>query len=269
MAYNPPRPHIYSFDPKSKNPYRLSRTGLENFVRCPRCFYLDKRLGIGQPPTPSFTLNKTVDYLLKKEFDIHRAKNTTHPLLKHYNLKAKPVSHDKLNDWRDTFKGVSFLHKPTNIEFYGAIDDLWIDDRGNYIAVDYKATSKDGKIDLDSVWQQSYKRQLEIYQWLLRRNKLKVSDTGYFVYCNAQRDRAAFDGKLEFSVELVPHHGDDSWVEKTLIESRKCLKSNKIPEPAKTCDYCKYRQVTRNFEAAISDKKSGKMGTEFNNGKLF
>jgi len=269
MNYNPPRSQTYNFDPKSKTPYRMSRSGLELFVRCPRCFYLDKRLGISQPPTPSFTLNKTIDYLLKKEFDVHRAKNTIHPLLKHYGLKVKPVNHDKLNDWRDTFKGVSFLHKPTNIELYGAIDDLWIDDKGNYIVVDYKATSKDGKIDLESVWQQSYYRQLEIYQWLLRQNNLKVSDTGYLVYCNARRDRVAFDGKLEFSVELVPHHGDDSWVEKTLIESYKCLKSNEIPKPAEDCDYCKYRQAAQKFEAAGSNKKNDKMGTEFKNGKLF
>ena len=35
------------FDPKSKTPFRLSRTKLDLFLSCPRCFYLDRRLGVG------------------------------------------------------------------------------------------------------------------------------------------------------------------------------------------------------------------------------
>ena len=57
------------FDPKSKEPFRLSRSRLELFVDCPRCFYLDRRLGTDRPPGFPFTLNSAVDTLLKKEFD--------------------------------------------------------------------------------------------------------------------------------------------------------------------------------------------------------
>jgi len=46
-------------------------------------------------------------------------------------------------------------------------------------------------VTLDAEWQDGYKRQMEIYQWLLRQNGLKVSDTGYFVYCNGKTDRKA------------------------------------------------------------------------------
>jgi len=55
-------------------------------VKCQRCFYIDKRLGTGQPPGYPFTLNSAVDKLLKKEFDIHRAKGTPHPMMKEYGL---------------------------------------------------------------------------------------------------------------------------------------------------------------------------------------
>jgi hypothetical protein len=44
----------------------------------------------------------------------------------------------------------------------------------------------------------SYKRQLEVYQWLLRQNGLDVSDTGYFVYTNARIDLDGFNDRLEF-----------------------------------------------------------------------
>jgi hypothetical protein len=81
---------------------------------------------------------------------------------------------------------------------------------------------------------------MEVYQWLLRQNGYKVSNTGYFVYCNGQTDRKAFDGKLEFDITLIPYEGDDSWVEKTIIKAHNCLNGEKIPEADPNCDYCNY-----------------------------
>ena len=84
------------------------------------------------------------------------------------------------------------------------MDDLWKNAQGELIVVDYKSTSKDGEVNIDAEWQGAYKRQMEFYQWLLRKNGFKVSDTGYFVYCNGRRDREAFDGKLEFDIKIIP-----------------------------------------------------------------
>ena len=81
--------------------------------------------------------------------------------------------------------------------------------------------------ELNKDWQIGYKRQMEVYQWLLRQNGYKVSDTGYFVHCNGQTDRKAFDGKLEFDVTLISYKGDDSWVEGAIKSAHKCLNSDK------------------------------------------
>ena len=40
------------------------------------------------------------------------------------------------------------------------------------MVVDYKATAKQRDVTLDADWQIAYKRQMEIYQWLLRANGL-------------------------------------------------------------------------------------------------
>ncbi len=123
----------------------------------------------------------------------------------------------------------------------GAIDDLWINSAGEYIVVDYKSTSKDEEItELNKEWQDGYKRQMEVYQWLLRRNGLKVSNTGYFVYCNGVTDCDKFDNHLEFKISLIPYKGDDSWVEKTITEAHICLNGDNIPECNPECDYCSY-----------------------------
>ena len=221
--------------------FKLSRSKIDLFLECPRCFYLDRRLGVGRPPGYPFALNSAVDALLKQEFDIHRAKGTKHPLIERYGVDAQPISHEKLDKWRNNFTGVQFLHEPTNLLIFGAIDDLWQNSQGEYIVVDYKATAKAEEItELDKDWHEEYKRQMEVYQWLLRKNGYKVSGTGYFVYCNGIADAEAFDQKLEFRVNLIPYKGDDSWVEQTIYDIHKCLNNEEIPEPSPDCDYCRY-----------------------------
>lgn len=236
------------FDPKSDEPFKLSRSRLENFIKCPRCFYLDRRLGIDQPPGYPFTLNSAVDALLKKEFDIHRAKGQAHPLMKKYKIDAVPFAHEDLEKWRKNFVGVEFLHEPTNLLITGAVDDVWANPKGELIVVDYKATSTTKEITLEEEYREGYKRQMEIYQWLLRQNNFKVSDTGYFVYVNGKTDLAAFDGKLEFDVMILSYKGSDKWVEKTIIGAHKCLMAPEIPAAADDCDYCNYRRAARKAE---------------------
>ena len=229
------------YDPASAEPFKLSRSKIDLFLDCPRCFYYDRKLGVGRPPGFPFALNSAVDHLLKLEFDIHRINGTKHPLIEKYGVDARPVAHDDLDKWRHNFTGIQYLHKPSNLLIFGAIDDLWQNSKGEYIVVDYKATSKNEDItELNKDWQDGYKRQMEVYQWLLRQNGYKVSSTGYFVYCNGQTDRKAFDGKLEFDITLIPYTGNDSWVEKTIAEAHKCLNSNKIPDADPDCDYCNY-----------------------------
>ena len=225
----------------SDQPFKLSRSKIDLFISCPRCFYIDRRLGVGRPPGFPFNLNSAVDTLLKQEFDIHRANNTQHPLLEKYGVDAKPVAHEELDNWRHNFSGIQYLHEPTNLLIFGAIDDLWQNSQTEYIVVDYKATSKNAPItELNDTWHIGYKRQLEIYQWLLRQNGLKVSDTGYFVYCNGITDKQAFDGKLEFDVTLIPYEGNSDWVEDIIMQAHHCLNAEPIPNRVEDCDYCQY-----------------------------
>ncbi|HEY0908032.1 MAG TPA: PD-(D/E)XK nuclease family protein [Candidatus Paceibacterota bacterium] len=236
--------------------WKLSRSKLDLFMECPRCFYLDNKLGVGRPKGPSFTLNIAVDALLKKEFDFHRAEKTSHPLMKKYGVDAVPFSHDLLNDWRENFVGIQVRHPASGLTVSGAIDDLWVNSEGELIIVDYKATSKDGKVETlsDSGWDRQYKRQMEVYQWLFRKKGFKVSDTGYFVYVNGRKDKEAFDAKLEFDVTLIPHKGDDTWVEDAIMQARECLDSETLPAHSPVCDYCMYRKFVTEVQAPFVQK---------------
>lgn len=245
--YNPKRTRNL-FSPSDREPFKLSRSKIDLFLNCPRCFYLDRRLGVGQPPGFPFSLNSAVDTLLKKEFDLHRAKSKAHPLMSAYGLKLVPLAHKKLDQWRENFQGVQYFHEPTNLIITGAVDDLWTDEKGIVYVVDYKSTSKETEVNLDADWQIGYKRQMEVYQWLLRHNDLPVSDTGYFVYCNGRTDVAAFDAKLEFAIKIIAYKGNDAWVEKAVMAAKECLMSDQLPVSGKECDYCAYVKAREKAE---------------------
>jgi len=236
--YNPKRIASWNYGGKQ---WKLSRSKIDLFISCPRCFYIDNKLGVKRPPGYPFAINSAVDSLLKKEFDIHRARNEQHPLQKKYKVNVRPVSHEELDIWRENFKGVQYLDEETGFLVTGAIDDLWINDKDEYIVVDYKATAKAEPVtELNQGWQDGYKRQMEIYQWLLKKKGMKVSDIGYFVYCTGKLDREAFDGRIDFDVNLIEYKGDSSWVGKKIKEIKVCLDSENIPESNPECDYCAY-----------------------------
>jgi hypothetical protein len=119
--------------------------------------------------------------------------------------------------------------------------------------VDYKATSKAGEINLDADWQLSYKRQMEVYQWLFRKNDFQVSSTGYFVYCNGKKDVPEFGECLKFEITVIPYLGDDSWIEPKLSEIHAVLTASQPPVPHVTCKLCGYRIAAQaEIEAAFA-----------------
>ncbi len=240
------------FDPKSAEPYPLSRSGVEAWIQCPRCFWLHKRLGIRPPGIPAMMLNRAVDELLKKEFDLCRAKAIPHPIMQEHGIDAVPFVHIDLNVWRSNFKGINLLHEPTNFLLSGAMDDLWVTPDGELYVADYKGTasSKDDPQDLDTVYRQAYKRQLEFYSFLLKGKGFKMSRRSFIVYAVARMDMPTLDGRLSFRLELIEHLVNLEWIESTLLNIKATLMVDVVPPAAPDCDLCKYVASVANAEAA-------------------
>ena len=231
------------YDPNHKEPYKLSRSKIESFIRCPHCFYLDRRLGISQPSGPGFTLNIAVDALLKNECDGYRARKEPHPIAIEYHLDAipyQPEPADLMDKWRNNFQGVPFLHTPTNFMVYGAIDDIWVTPGGELVIIDYKATSKQGEIVFDQDYHDSYRRQLDIYVWLFKMNGYPVYEKAYFVYCNGIKGTNLFDNQLNFKTVLIEHPLNTTWIDETLKNAQACLDETNPPERSEKCQFCSY-----------------------------
>jgi hypothetical protein len=163
-----------------------------------------------------------------------------HPLMKKYNIDAIPFMHPMMDEWRENFKGVQYHDKINNLIIFGAVDDIWVTPQKELCVVDYKSTSTKGPITLEGQWKEAYKRQMEIYQWLLRKQDLSVSNIGYFVYCNADKEKEAFDEKLIFDLEIIPYEGDHRWVDDVIVRALECLKSDVVPEFNEACEHCQY-----------------------------
>lgn len=232
---------------------KLSRSKIELFIDCPRCFWLDVKKGIKRPPPAPYTLNNAIDYLLKQEFDLYRDKGTPHPIMMNNKIKAVPWKTPEMNKWRHNFTGVAYHHEPTDFLVYGAIDDLWLNQEKEIHVVDYKATGANQHQIYDS-----YGRQMEIYQWLFRKNKIKVSPIGYFVFARvskangfsnqgALRPGSGQGGALPFDIFVEPYKGDDSWIEETLKNARIVFESDEVPKASASCVHCEYRARASTF----------------------
>ena len=229
----------------------LSRTAWDSFIRCKKCFYMERKLKIRPIGMPGYPINSRVDALLKEEFDIYREKQEPHPIFKKHNLNFVPFKMDKekLNDFRNNRKGVRAKSTKTNYTIYGAIDDLWLNkDNGEVVVVDYKATSNKYGIDYVNskmAYHKAYLRQLDFYAYLLKLNKFKVFKTGYWLVCNAQyKDQKTFGGSLNFKIDLLSYNLNTDYIEDTLVELEKCYSGNRIPLPSATCDACRWQKET-------------------------
>lgn len=251
--YNPTRHEDWNY---GGSKWKLSRSKIDFFMECQRCFYLDNRLGTKRPGFPAFNLNLAVDELFKKEFDVHRAAKSVHPLCATYNVDAIPFAHKDLEAWRENFVGITHTHKETGLIISGAVDDVWQKPDGTLIIVDYKSTSKDGSIKKlgDSPWEQQYTRQLGVYKWLLEHHGFTVNSIGYLVYANASRKEETFNNTLVFETTLVECPTDTAWIEPTLIQIKACLESPALPPIGNYCEFCPYRDAAGKKFLAIHNK---------------
>jgi hypothetical protein len=235
------------YNKNTSAPWKISRSKIELFVQCKRCFWLEATRGIKRPSGPPFNINLTIDELFKKEFDLYRAKAEPHPLMTKFKVDVIPYAHKDLDTWRANFTGVNTTHEPTNFHVFGAVDDVWVNSKGELIVVDYKATAKDKPVTSlrpKGGWQDMYRRQMEVYQWLLRQNGFKVSNTGYFVYATGSNKPDGFNDEVKFETNIFPYEGSADWVEPTLIDIKKSL-VGEIPKVGVAamggaCEHCMY-----------------------------
>ncbi len=269
--------HRGIYKPGQSEPYELSRGKIENLIRCEACFWLDRVKGVKFPSIPGFLLNTNTDTLLKRDFDQFRGIEA-HPLMSDAGLShLKPFQHDDIEKWGSSMqfgsdsRHFNTLHEETNILFGGGVDDIWENiSTGELHIVDYKSTAQMSQtpkaLDENFIappsdprqpdYKASYRRQMEMYQWIARRKGFSVSDTGYFVYVDGQHlgitgmldERNTDTAWMKFNVAVIPFVGSDDWVEGAIFTARELLEREKPPEHHEDCEFGRFLMQSKSAE---------------------
>ena len=157
-----------------------------------------------------------------------------------------PLLHKDLDKWRDSLRhGLSIRFQDSNIILSGGVDDIWQDIKtGKLIIADYKSQANNKSLEpwayLSDVYHEGYKIQMDFYGYLLSEMGHDVSDTFYFLICNANRKADGFFGKLDFEEVLVPYKWNAQWIPEKVSEMIGCMNSEEIPDPNVACKNCAY-----------------------------
>lgn len=217
----------------NKKEIKISRSKIELFIECPRCFWLEVKHNIKRPEKfPSSHLGSKYDSLLKKLFDRYRKEKRKPEELEHLDFELYPDL-SKLNNWR---RNIMYYNSSHNIIYYGKIDDLLISKKFELIPLDFKTTlSREINI------YESYKRELEIYGYFLKKQGEILLDIGvlYFIRIDINEK---FDKIEERKILIIENLNYDKYDE-ILENLKETYFSLKEPAPNPQCEFCQ-----RDFE---------------------
>ena len=263
-AYKQSKKHIY---------WELSRSKIELFRRCKACFWLEKVAGIKAIDFPSFNLNTNTDILLKKDFDRYRGKKESHPFLIHHGLDYLSP-YDFPEHWTDSIHFGStgrfhVNHEPSRIKFGGGVDDIYENtETGELHIIDYKSTANlkanPERVTLDGKWKEGYKRQMDMYVWILEQMGYPASKTGYFLYVDGLHvvyDRMIDDdpdfATMKFQTTWLEYETDTSWVEPALMEIKDFVVNTKVcPPHAEDCDVGRWLRMVEHKEYHAAENRA-------------
>jgi len=209
-------------------PIKISRSKIELFLDCPRCFWLEVKYKIKRPEKFSGGyIGSKYDPYLKKIFDEYRKNKEKPEELKNYDFDLFDDI-KKLEVWRK--RGIEYLHPKHKVIYYGEIDDILKKEKF-LVPFDFKTTlSKEFQI------YESYKRQLEIYGYLLKKQGEEVLNLGAFYVVKIDINEK-FE-KIEERKLVIIEDLNYEIYDEILENLYQIYFSDKEPEPNENCPYC-------------------------------
>ena len=171
-----------------------------------------------------------MDRILKIHFDSFRDKGELPPELTKLKGNYKLFDNaELLAVWRNNFKGIEYVDKDGNV-FRGAVDNILI--KGSkLIVLDYKTRGFPLKEDTHH----HYQDQMNIYNFLLRKNKHKTENYAYLLFYHP--NKVDSDGDVIFNTDLVKIKVNVKDAEKLFRKALKVL-GNETPEAGEDCGFC-------------------------------
>ena len=213
----------------------LSPNTLNLFLECPKCFWSGQVKGIHRPKTVFPSLPGGMDSVLKKYFDVFRARKSLPPEIEGKVIGRLLDDEALLGEWRNNRRGIRWYDKDLDAELMGALDDCLVD--GEYfIPVDYKTRVWNAKSDSHSY----YQNQLNIYTLLLEKNGYPHRSFAYLVFYSPKEVLGG--GKFLFNVEPRKVEVEPARAEKIFQAAVKTIRSPQ-PKAHSTCEFCSWGSI--------------------------
>lgn len=210
--------------------FKLSPSALNLMQECPRCFWLTQHKVWKRPAGIFPSLPSGMDRILKIHFDKFRDKGQLPPELcenSHCDRMKLFDDKEKLKIWQSNFKGVSWKDRQGN-QLHGAVDNILVRNR-KLIVLDYKTRGYALKDDTAK----HYKNQLDIYNFLLRKNGYETEDFSFLLFYVPKEVMST--GEVIFDTELVKMKVSIKNAEKIWKKAISLLNSDC---PTKCCEWC-------------------------------
>ena len=213
--------------------FKLSPSSISLMENCQRCFWLEKH-GVWKRPESIFpSLPSGMDRILKIHFEKFAKKGMLPPELCENSDCANMKLFDDLEllkIWQNNFKGIKWGDKNGN-EIHGAVDNLLIKGK-KLIVLDYKTRGYALKEDTT----EHYKNQLDIYNFLLRKNGYETEEYSFLLFYIPKE--VLETGEVIFDTELKKIKADVKNAEELFEKALKLLNSD-CPEEG--CVWCEGR----------------------------
>ena len=211
--------------------YKFSPSSLSLLKDCPRCFWLRFNKKINRPDSIFPSLPSGMDRILKEHFDYFMKKGELPPELS--ELKRYKLFDDEelLKVWRSNFKGIQWTDKKGNL-FRGAVDNILVKGK-KLVVLDYKTRGYPLKEDTH----EHYQDQMDIYNFLLRKNGYETEDYTYLIFYHPHKVEE--NGHVCFNTDIIKIKADVKNAENIFKKAVKCLEGE-MPKASEECGFCKW-----------------------------
>lgn len=220
----------------AKMTYKFSPSSLSLLKDCPRCFWLQFNKGIKHPEPIFPSLPSGMDKILKEHFDRFMRKGELPPELSELNGYKLFDDEELLKVWRSNFKGIQWMDKKGNL-IHGAIDNL-LQKKNKLIVLDYKTRGFPLKEDTH----EHYQDQMDIYNFLLRKNGYETEDYTYLLFYHPHQVEP--NGHVCFNTDLIKIKVDIKNAENIFKKAVEVLEAD-MPKPSEECGFCKWIEDCR------------------------
>jgi len=171
-----------------------------------------------------------MDKVLKAYFDKLRHEGKHPEELKDFKGQLFPDL-GKLEEWRNNRKGLRYFDDESGITLMGAVDDIFVNEKGQLVPLDFKTRGYPLKEDTH----EHYQHQLDIYAYLLEKNGYKTANFAILLFYHPLCVNSHCN--VEFHADTVKMQTNTGNAEKLFKEAVRTVKGD-IPHKTEDCPFC-------------------------------